>query len=143
MPSLPAAFSYSLRVVNQGGAFPNVAALRRNCDWWRAQRLGQCRLPGEGWEKSARFGAAARAWRGSGYRRNYSRIFVFGVLVRGFVAAAGDYSGAGSAAARAGDFAVGRDVYSDGQRRPPLADERPCARAARDSAAFAIGRGSV
>ena len=65
------------------------------------------------------------------------------MLLRGFAPAAGDYSGAGPAAARAGNSAARRHVHADAEQRLPVAGERPREDGARDPAAFARGRRGV
>src|SRR5262245_37279437 len=65
------------------------------------------------------------------------------MLVCGVAAAAGDYPRFGFAAARAGDFAVGRYVHAYAERRLPVAYERSRAYGTRNQATLAGGRGGV
>src|SRR5215813_12599520 len=65
------------------------------------------------------------------------------MFVCGVIAAAGNYPRPGFAAAWAGDFAVGRHIHADAERRLPVADERSRADGAGNPAAFASRRRGV
>src|SRR5258707_14340393 len=65
------------------------------------------------------------------------------MFVRGVFAAAGNYPRSGFAATWAGDFAAGRNIHADAQRRLSVENERSRADRARDSSALACGCRSV
>ena len=94
-------------------------------------------------KKGVGFGAAARAGRSRGHRRNRAWLPVFRMFLRGFAAAAGNYPRTGSAAAWAGNPAAGRHVFANAERRLFVARERPRKNAAGNPPAFAHGCGSI
>ncbi len=93
--------------------------------------------------EGARPRAAARPRGRRGHRGSLSGVSIFGGVVRGVAAAAGNHPRSRSAAARPGDSAARRHVHADAERRPSVARERSREDPPRDRAPLESRRRSV
>ncbi len=77
------------------------------------------------------------------HRRDFPRLQVFGLLLRGLAAASGDYPRPRSSAPWPGDSSARRHFHSHAERRLSLARERPRQDSSRDRPPLQAGRRSL